>query len=1467
MRKKRVYYRQFLAMVLALLFVFAGIAEVFPAYGAEKITNPDRRGAGIIDGIDTNPTVGRQNSYAWAGELFRQTDGDYLWVGISRNHGTNLVMDTTDVLDMELALRLLPMTNLPVPTLDMAARIYRQRASDPHAPWELVFVDPTLSGFRRMIEFNGYMYVLGGFTNTQVVNYSSILRFSPDFRPGDTPEVIKWATLFGRTRDHFRSVTILDNRMYVGNFGTRIYSTDGSGLQNLTPNSGDGKVGWDFAFCVLDFGLTQYDGTWDMITFNDSIYMFMGSTRQQLDLDYTRGFRVVRVTPGEHGYTHEHIVGGSYAKYPFGMGIPGNATASPFLSTSFEQEYVYVTTFANSPQMLRAGLRGGDLGHTLRNIFTPAQVYRFDRYGNWEVVVGDTTGERVAVDHQGNPIPHVGNQRAGFSLEPDDRHNTSSNQYTWWMSEHEGRLYVGTFNMTSFHPMYGLANVLSIGGFIEGSLHTLVDHLEPTLNDIHNMFARYSRQIDFESLAIAVDAHLLAAEAIETVTYAQQRAVVEGLVDIVAMHLPTEQFRTEIRALTDVIMDVIGQVGIGNHEKYTTREIAVRMVEDLAISSEIFGGIQHAGFYLYVSEDGKNFEPITVNGFGDPYNYGARVMISSEHGLHVYTVNPFFGGQIWRADQPRLNLHPNGPTRLTIGRGATKSMTVLVTDAETAVGNISVSHDSELVEVHLMRRPAHEISFFSWDHEVEFDPIRDCYRFVITENETRHQSVLYEVSFMALRPGQETVTLDFELDGITASRTIDLTVQFAGVVDRIALGEKLDGVNTLNRSNFTVISWVPFLMAYADGLATYFNPSATQTQVNRALHTLIAAYNNLVPNEPPPGYSVITTENQLRAISRRGNYWLANDIALTGPWSPIANFQGSFIGNGRTISNLVVNNPRTNNQGMFRQLSQGATVMDLKIQVGADGVRGFNRVGALAGSADRAAIIGVRVQVGHDGVVGNREVGGLVGWTRGAQIVGSFVYGNNGMTELYMRHPEPDSVIAIRGNRLAGSSTGGLAGTLDRTIVAYSASYVNVTGYVDVGGFVGNLENGLINDSFARGLVLGRTTYSRGRHSRGESIGGFIGVSSSGPIIENVYSTGVVLSYGNRWINPFVGRVRGSLRARGINFYDRDVSRNSTVSTQNMTGIQAMNPVGLLRGSLIGESTRNLRTQTTFTQLGANWDFETIWTVKMLQGTPLQMSTYPHFIAGIALASTPPVISLSTHTDTRISGIGNSEDAIIRVELPDGTELETVTGRDLQWYVDIPPGVTLGENDEIRVTQQEAGLPESEESIIHIQIDRPISLCGGIELENITTEYSDRHLVGDTVRLRVEITNSGEDSQRAEHIQLINTLPHGITFVPGSVRLISENDNGDEVRSNIPRNTSGISSSGHSFNAVSRNLEVRLGNLRLYGTETRAVEFDVVIGPGAIPGVISSVITAGRVSKASPDNIISIVVSERITVE
>ena len=105
-----------------------------------------------------------------------------------------------------------------------------------------------------------------------------------------------------------------------------------------------------------------------------------------------------------------------------------------------------------------------------------------------------------------------------------------------------------------------------------------------------------------------------------------------------------------------------------------------------------------------------------------------------------------------------------------------------------------------------------------------------------------------------------------------------------------------------------------------------------------------------------------------------GNYILGGDIDLSGVWAsgegwfPIGNFdaeggyRGKFDGNGHTISNLTINRPEAEYQGLFGCLGHGAIVRNLNIVGGS--VHGLRDVGGLAVStgAKLQVFNGVKLQ-------------------------------------------------------------------------------------------------------------------------------------------------------------------------------------------------------------------------------------------------------------------------------------------------------------------------------------------------------------------------------------------------------------------------------------------------------------------------------------------------------------------------
>ena len=82
------------------------------------------------------------------------------------------------------------------------------------------------------------------------------------------------------------------------------------------------------------------------------------------------------------------------------------------------------------------------------------------------------------------------------------------------------------------------------------------------------------------------------------------------------------------------------------------KELAEQIRNVISIAKEVtvtasYMAKAERGFDLYVTEDGVNFDTMTVSGFGDPYNHGLRVFAETDSGLGIGTANPFYGTQWW----------------------------------------------------------------------------------------------------------------------------------------------------------------------------------------------------------------------------------------------------------------------------------------------------------------------------------------------------------------------------------------------------------------------------------------------------------------------------------------------------------------------------------------------------------------------------------------------------------------------------------------------------------------------------------------------------------------------------------------------------------------------------------------------------------------------------------------------------
>lgn len=227
---------------------------------------------------------------------------------------------------------------------------------------------------------------------------------------------------------------------------------------------------------------------------------------------------------------------------------------------------------------------------------------------------------------------------------------------------------------------------------------------------------------------------------------------------------------------------------------------------------------------------------------------------------------------------------------------------------------------------------------------------------------------------------------------------------------------------------------------------------------------------------------------------------LSTDISLSGEFTPIPVFGGTFDGNGHTISGLNITGDGSYS-GLFRYVQRGALVKDLTVKGNSSPAGSGEYVGGIAGSnsgnitgCDFEGTVKGSSYVG--GIAGVNEKGGLIsgctssGAISGGHLTGGMAGSNSGTilnsvsrcsinttateAKLSIRDIDWDSLISQE-EPSSMSDAGGIAGFSDGTVQGCenygTVGYPHI-GY-NVGGIVGR-QSGYVNNCVNHGKIFGR---------------------------------------------------------------------------------------------------------------------------------------------------------------------------------------------------------------------------------------------------------------------------------------------------------------------------------------------------------------------------------------------------------
>lgn len=578
-------------------------------YKITKISNPTT-GSGEPDGLLYGDAANRINSYAWS-TAYR--DG-YLYIGVNRNFlnvavstfGTGIDMDIINEVETILTRGELP----PFRKDERQSMILKLNPETSET--EIIYQPPYLeqydvyldAAYRNVVEYKGDLYygTMGAVT-------TRILKVDKD----DNVTV----AFSGGAGASFRSSAVYNDELYFAGFDTRITDNvkeDGSQYTKMAIIRMEGEE-WNRVADHKDFieyaEDTIYQGEggnmWDIISYNGYLYAIIATSN---------GFVMFKgiedpenENANEYGWVWTEVIGKNSdyypgmaptaAGYPYGGAVASSATPVVYNGKLYVGTFDYATkSLAAIIKQLVPYLRGNVESMKLSQLLAPLYYSITHPQKLYEVDADDKVTE----------VTEFNKLMEG-----------TSNEYIWRFQEYDGKLFISTFDA---EPMYKYVTQIT-DGFL-ASLNT--DDVMNVVAAISNIMGKIKGG---EEAQAAVDGIADSVAQGDAQAISESVAEAQELID----DLPETEETSEAKALLNKIISLFDMKGLSMY-----LEISQYMVNNTA------------GFDLYATSDMKNFDCVTLNGFNDEYNYGARTFAPTEDGLYIGTANPFYGAQVWKLE-------------------------------------------------------------------------------------------------------------------------------------------------------------------------------------------------------------------------------------------------------------------------------------------------------------------------------------------------------------------------------------------------------------------------------------------------------------------------------------------------------------------------------------------------------------------------------------------------------------------------------------------------------------------------------------------------------------------------------------------------------------------------------------------------------------------------------------------------
>lgn len=615
-------------------------------YIIEKVSNPTTK-QGEIDGI----TLGgdRNNSYAWA---MAERNG-YIYIGTNRNLIGGVCNDFVKALsgygitEDKVWSVINVITNGEIPQYDSNATQPEIIRVDPKTgETKIVFKaeENTDMAYRMGIEYDGKLYFGSmSYNGTRVVMIDE----------NDNAKVV----YSDGGNSSLRASAIYKDKLYFGGLDNRI--TDNGSYNKLAViEKGDDDYTWnrvadynDFIDYASDTIYANAGGNvWDLIEYNNELYIFLATSNGFVVF---KGHEATEKEEGnKYGWIWQEVIGKN-SKYNMGMAdspsgsngdnVPGliDSAATPVVFNgkmyfgTFDHSLTSVmTAFKGLSQIVMSAENAPKLSEALRPMYNSLN-----------------SGQKMYCMDETGKIEKVDSINSIFE--------GTTNEYFWRYGVYGDKLYVGSYDSASLYYYFTKLTNGSITRMSKDEFKRQIQYIVELIKtfDKEGKLAETVEKV--ESLENSVT--LLQKNVEESLEEYAEEDNVQDLID--ALELAENNLDEIVNDNKNNNLSEADYVFLNQVKSMIENLIGKFDIEGLKMYCDISKKMNHNeyGFDLYVTEDGEKYTSITVNGFNDKYNYGARTLVPTEEGLYIGTANPFYGAQLWKLTDKTLSNDVTNP--------------------------------------------------------------------------------------------------------------------------------------------------------------------------------------------------------------------------------------------------------------------------------------------------------------------------------------------------------------------------------------------------------------------------------------------------------------------------------------------------------------------------------------------------------------------------------------------------------------------------------------------------------------------------------------------------------------------------------------------------------------------------------------------------------------------------------------